>query len=151
MKTISVRQLAAVKRNAQNVSALVVKKNKLIGKVTELKNEYDATVAQIDAYEAGTKAITGGYTSEQLVNRVIETKTDANGKEVKLTKYIPKTEVLVWDEDKKVYMLVEENDQQINPNFSHEDTPVDYEEATVDMVEGSSFDPTFGAAENVEL
>mgnify|MGYP004631828623 CR=1 FL=1 len=142
MKHLTVRQLAAVKRNAQNVASLVVKKNKLAEKVADLKNEWDAIVAQIDAYEAGTKAITGGYTSEQLVDRVIEAtgKTDASGREIKITKYLPKEGVLVYDEEHKVYTIVEQEEEFLIPTQG-DDFDVDAE-AKVDEVENNNFDPT---------
>ena len=42
MKTISVRQFATIKRVAQNVNPLVVKKNKIAAKISELNEEYNA-------------------------------------------------------------------------------------------------------------
>lgn len=140
MKKLTIRQVAAVKRNAQNVASLVASKNKLAEKISELVSKYDEVVAQIDAYEAGTKAMTGGYTSEMLVDRVVEStgKQDANGRDLKITKYVPKANVLVLDEDGKAYSIM--LDEPVVANGS--DLDIDADTPNVEMVEDNSFDPT---------
>ena len=72
MKTISIRQFASVKRIAQNVSPLVVKKNKIAAKIDELNAEYNALIEEIEGHEMGVKALTGGLTSEDLVVKKVD-------------------------------------------------------------------------------
>ena len=72
MKQLSKREIAQLKRTAQNVAPLVTKKYKILEKAEMLKKEYDSIEAQISAWETATKEMTGGYTSEQLIKRVVE-------------------------------------------------------------------------------
>lgn len=72
MKQLSKREIAQLKRTAQNVAPLVTKKYKILEKAEMLRKEYESIEAQIDAWETATKEMTGGYTSEQLIKRVIE-------------------------------------------------------------------------------
>ena len=57
MNKLSVRQFATVKRVAQNVNPLVVKKNKIAAKINELNAEYNALVDEIAGHEMGIKLI----------------------------------------------------------------------------------------------
>lgn len=106
MKTISIRQLATIKRVAQNVSSLVIKKNKLVEQIKELSKELDDLINEIEGHEVGVKLLTG-HTSEELITRVIEDtgKMDKNGKPIKLTRYEPKEGVVVFNEERKVYEI----------------------------------------------
>ena len=106
-KTLSVRQFATVKRVAQNVNPLVVKKNKIAAKIDELNAEYNALVEEIEGHEMGIKALTGGLTSEDLVVKKVEDtgKVDKNGCPVKVTKYEPKEGVVVFNEETNVYEI----------------------------------------------
>ena len=119
MKTISIRQFASVKRIAQNVSPLVVKKNKIAAKIDELNIEYNALIEEIEGHEMGVKALTGGLTSEDLVVKKVEDtgKVDKNGCPVKVTKYEPKAGVVVFNEEANVYEIhVEEPEfENVNP------------------------------------
>lgn len=95
MKNLGKREIAQLKRTAQNVAPLVIKKNKIQEKISQLYVEYDLIKAQIDAWETATKAMTGGYTTEDLVDRVIENN---------VTKYVlkyPDTVVPVTEDDIK--------------------------------------------------
>lgn len=107
MKTLTVRQFATVKRVAQNVNPLVVKKNKIATKIDELNAEYNALVEEIEGHEMGIKALTGGLTSEDLVVKKVEDtgKVDKNGCPVKVTKYEPKEGVVVFNEEANVYEI----------------------------------------------
>lgn len=107
MKTITVRQFAAVKRVAQNVNPLVVKKNKIAAKIDELNAEYNALSAEIEGHEMGIKAITGGLTSESLVVKKVEDtgKVDKDGKPIKKTVYEPNPATLIFNEEKNVYEI----------------------------------------------
>lgn len=117
MRTLTVRQFAAVKRVAQNVNYAVTKKNKIAEKIALLNAELETLVAEIEGHEMGIKAISG-YTSEQLVTKVVEDtgKTDKDGKVIKVTKYEPRAEVVTFNETTKLYEI--------------KDTPV--EEASVE-------------------
>lgn len=106
-KTLTVRQFAGVKRIAQNVNPLVVKKNKIAARIDELNAEYNALTEEIEGHEMGVKALTGGLTSEDLVVKKVEDtgKVDKDGKPVKVTKYEPKAGVVVFNEEANVYEI----------------------------------------------
>lgn len=107
MKTLSIRQMATVKRVAQNVNPLVVKKNKIAAKINELNAEYNALTDEIEGHEMGIKALTGGFISEDLVIKKVEDtgKVDKDGKPIKVTKYEPKEGVVVFNEEANVYEI----------------------------------------------
>lgn len=106
-KTLTVRQFATVKRVAQNVNPLVVKKNKIAAKIDELNAEYNALTEEIEGHEMGVKALTGGLTSEDLVVKKVEDtgKVDKDGKPIKVTKYEPKEGVVIFNEEANVYEI----------------------------------------------
>lgn len=106
-KTLTVRQFAGVKRIAQNVNPLVVKKNKIAAKIDELNTEYNALTEEIEGHEMGVKALTGGLTSEDLVVKKVEDtgKVDKEGKPIKVTKYEPKASVVTYNEEQNVYEI----------------------------------------------
>lgn len=106
-KTLTVRQFAGIKRIAQNVNPLVVKKNKIASKIDELNAEYNALTEEIEGHEMGVKALTGGLTSEDLVVKKIEDtgKVDKEGKPIKVTKYEPKASVVTYNEEQNVYEI----------------------------------------------
>ena len=106
-KTLTVRQFAGVKRIAQNVNPLVVKKNKIAAKIDELNAEYNALTEEIEGHEMGVKALTGGLTSEDLVVKKVEDtgKVDKDGRPIKVTKYEPKASVVVFNEETNVYEI----------------------------------------------
>lgn len=106
-KTLTVRQFAGVKRIAQNVNPLVVKKNKIAAKIDELNAEYNTLTEEIEGHEMGVKALTGGLTSEDLVVKKVEDtgKIDKEGRPVKVTKYEPKEGVVVFNEEANVYEI----------------------------------------------
>lgn len=111
MKTISVRQFAAVKRVAQNVNFAVTKKNKIAEQINALNEQYNNLVAEIEGHEAGIIKLTG-HTSEELVTKVVITtdKVDKDGKPIKVTKYEPKDGFVVYNEEKKVYEIHDSTD-----------------------------------------
>lgn len=81
--------VGTLKRTAQNVSPLVIKKQKLLAKKKEIDSELEFIQDQIEQYEAPIKKVTGGYGTEDLIERVVEAtdKTDKNGNVVKVTKW----------------------------------------------------------------
>ena len=107
MRTLTIRQMATVKRVAQNVNPLVVKKNKIDAKIDELNAEYNALNEEIEGHEMGIKALTGGYVSEDLVVKKVEDtgKVDKDGKPIKVTKYEPREGVVTFNEEANVYEL----------------------------------------------
>lgn len=104
-KTLTVRQFASIKRIAQNVNPLVVKKNKILEKIHELQAEYNNLTEEIEGHEMGVEKLTGGLTSEDLVVKKVENtgKMDKDGKPIKITKYEPKEGVVVFNEETGVY------------------------------------------------
>lgn len=109
-KELSTRQWATIKRTAQNVLPLIQKREKLQKYVEEL----ETINAQIEGMEYGTKALTGGYTSEEVVKRVVNdyvdpttgaVKTDKDGRALKITKYVPNTDVVEFDAQANVYYI----------------------------------------------
>lgn len=107
-KELTVRQMAAIKRVAQNVNPLVTKKNKIIYKLDELREEYDSVCNEINGHEMGVISLTGGFTSEYLVEKRIEDtgKIDKEGKPIKVTKYEPRTDVVRFNQEKNVYEIL---------------------------------------------
>lgn len=101
MKTLSIRNVAALKRTAQNNYPLIAKREKLAEQIAQLQEEFNVVNAQIEGAETGSKAMTGGFTSLDLIERqVVPTgKLDANGKEIKQTKYVPREGALLLNED----------------------------------------------------
>lgn len=89
-KTFSSREIAQIKRTAQNVAPLVAKRDKVLAKVKELYSELETLDAQIDAWETAVKAMTGGYTTNEIVSRVVTETIKEDGKPVKTTTFILK-------------------------------------------------------------
>ena len=112
MKEITTRQMAMIKRIAMNVNPLVVKKNKLISKINDLTVEIAEINDAIEGNEMGIKTITGGLSSEVLIIKTVTDsgKVDKNGNPIKVTKYEPNTEYVQWNEDKKVYTIIEDKE-----------------------------------------
>lgn len=104
MITIKFRDFAAVKRVAQNVNPLVVKKEKIANKINQLNKEYNDLCQTIEGHEMGIKALTGGYTSEDLLTRVmVETgELDDKGKPKKTPKW-QLNEGVTYNKEKNVY------------------------------------------------
>lgn len=91
-KEFSKFEIATIKRTAQSVNPMVTRKNKIIEQIEELQKEWDTLNAAQNQYEEAIKTMTGGYTTEDLVTKVIETTSavDKNGKPIKVTKYVLK-------------------------------------------------------------
>lgn len=106
-KTLTVREFAAVKRVAMNVSSLVVKKNKIAAKINELNAEFNALIDEIEGHEYGVKKKTNGLTSEDLVVKKVEDtgKVDKDGKPIKKTVYEPNENTVVFNEELNVYEI----------------------------------------------
>ena len=138
MKNISASQFASIKRIYMNVSPLIIKKNKLISKINELTLEIAQINDEIAGNEMGVKALTGGYSSEQLVIRTVENtgKVNSNGSAIKSTKYSPNPEYITWNEETKKYELKELVEETLE-NTEVEDT-VNVEPTDIEPVEMES-------------
>lgn len=92
MKEFSKFEIATIKRTAQNVAPLVRKKNKIKEQLTNLEKELYLLETQQQQWEQAIITMTGGYTTEQLVDKVVETTSsvDKDGNPVKITKYVLK-------------------------------------------------------------
>lgn len=144
MKTLTVRQFAGVKRIAQNVNPLVVKKNKTAAKINKLNAEYNALTEEIEGHEMGVKSLTGGLTSEDLVVKKVEDtgKVGKDGKPVKVTKYEPKAGVVVFNEEASVYEIHIEEPEVEDVALKTVDDTEKAPETEVKAGEESPFDPT---------
>ena len=131
MKKLTIRQVAQLKRTAQNVYPLVSKKNKLIEQMNLLNAEIASINAQIDAWEYATKEMTEGFTSEDLITRKVicltnedgTPKVDKNGQQMKATKYEPKEDVLAFNEEENVYEIILNNEEPSSIEFEESETP----------------------------
>jgi hypothetical protein len=127
-KTLTTRQFATIKRVAQNVNPLVIKKGKILDKISKLEEEYRDLCVEIEGHEMGIKAITGGYTSENLVIKKVEDtgKTDKDGNPVKVTKYEPNPNRVFYNEELNIYTILEpERNEEVN---FEENEPIQEEE-----------------------
>lgn len=120
-KEISVQQYRSLVRIAQACDPSVAKKNALAAKIAALQEQIDCEQANIDAMDAGARAMTG-LPIEALIKKVIIPGTDANGKPTKTTKYVP-TDILTYDEAKKKYVITVGEDEPADAPVE-EETPV---------------------------
>ena len=119
MKKLTIRQVAQLKRTAQNVYPLVSKKNKLFVQMNLMRAEIFSINAQIDAWEHATKEMADGFTSEDLITRKVicltnedgTPKVDKNGQQMKVAKYEPKEGALDFNEEENVYEIVLEHEE----------------------------------------
>ena len=82
-------ELARMKRTAQNVDQYLSRKRKLVEQITELQNKLNSVEKLIELTDAPTKALTGGYGTEDIIRKVI-TPTDKLNKKgdiIKQTTY----------------------------------------------------------------
>lgn len=67
MKELSRFELAIVKRTAKNTKILRTKRDKLVAKIEEAQAELNVVNEAIEGFEAPIKAMTGGFTSEEVL------------------------------------------------------------------------------------
>lgn len=60
-------ELAIVKRTAQNTKSLRTKRDKLVEKIEKAQEELGVINEAIEGFEAPIKAMTGGFTSEEVL------------------------------------------------------------------------------------
>lgn len=87
MRKFTKMEVAAIKRTAANVNKFVAQKEKLAKKLEQINMEYQAIADSLEVWEAPIKKLTGGYTTEDLINKVVTTSTDKEGKQVTTVKY----------------------------------------------------------------
>lgn len=68
MRELSRFDLAIIKRTAKNTKALVAKRDKLQAMIKNNQEELDTILATIEKFEAPIIEMTGGFTSEQVLN-----------------------------------------------------------------------------------
>lgn len=68
MRELSRFDLAIIKRTAKNTKALVAKRDKLQAAIEKNQAELDTILATIEKFEAPIIEMTGGFTSEQVLN-----------------------------------------------------------------------------------
>lgn len=72
MKELSRTELATVKRTAANVKTFRTKKAKLEAQRAKIETELESVNKSIDLFEQPIIEVTGGYTSEQVLNGEME-------------------------------------------------------------------------------
>ena len=72
MKELSRTELATVKRTAANVKTFRTKKAKLEAQRAKIEAELESINKSIDLFEQPIIEVTGGYTSEQVLNGEME-------------------------------------------------------------------------------
>ena len=80
-------ELARMKRTAQNVDQFITRKNKLEAKKAEIDAELAEVNNLIELTDAPTKAMTGGYGTEDIIKKVVTPtdKLDKNSNVIKQT------------------------------------------------------------------
>ena len=66
-KELSRFEMAICKRTAQNTKSLRIKRDKLVAKIAEAQAELNVINEAIEGFEAPIKAMTGGFTSEEVL------------------------------------------------------------------------------------
>lgn len=72
MKTLSKQQVAVIKRTAQTINPLKVKRDRLVEKIGALMEEIQELDREIEVWEEAVKTMTGGYQTSDLVDKVTE-------------------------------------------------------------------------------
>lgn len=82
-------ELARMKRTAQNVEQFLQQKNKLEAKKAEIDEKLTEVLRLIELTDAPTKAMTGGYGTEDIIKKVVvpTDKLDKNGNVIKQTTF----------------------------------------------------------------
>ena len=107
MIELSTRKWATIKKTAQIVQPNVAKKQRLEAQIADLQNQLAEANASIAEWDGAIVRMTG-YSSEQLIKRVVEPsgKTDANGKPLTITKWVP-TEIVSFNEETNTYVIAD--------------------------------------------
>jgi len=131
-----------LKRTAQNNYPLNQKLAKIAKQMQELEDEKTVIEAQIKGFEMGVIALTGGYTSSDLIDRVVlpavnedgTQKVDKDGRALTITKYVPKAGVLVENGDGGYTINIVEHQEPATGELASAET-VNEESVTVENQE----------------
>lgn len=77
MKELTRFEYAIIKRTAQNTKSLRTKRDKLIAKISECQVELESINTMIEKFEQPIKEMTGGYTSEEVLNGIPELQAES--------------------------------------------------------------------------
>lgn len=107
MIELSTRKWATIKKTAQIVQPNVAKKQRLEAQIAELQKQLADANASISEWDGAIVRMTG-YSSQNLIKRVVEPsgKTDANGKPLTVTKWVP-TELVSFNEETNTYVIAD--------------------------------------------
>lgn len=72
MKELTRNEMAIVKRTAKSTKQLRDKKAKLLAKVADIQAELASIEENIEIFEKPIKHLTGGFTSEEVLNGVMD-------------------------------------------------------------------------------
>lgn len=72
MRELTRNEMAIVKRTAKNTKQLRDKRDRIIAKQQELEAQLVGINNQIELFEQPIKQLTGGYTSEEVLNGTME-------------------------------------------------------------------------------
>lgn len=94
---------AQIKRTAQNCYSITKRMEKINETINQLQEEYNELTTQYEEYNAPIKRLTGGYTSNELVDRVVTNtgKMDKNGNEIKTVQWVLKYPETIVPEKKE--------------------------------------------------
>jgi hypothetical protein len=118
-KEISYSQFQQVKSAAKMIDPNMRKIEALKKKIMPLVAEMKQYQALNDSLEAGIVSVIGFHVSD-LVKKVIEPTgaVGKDGKPIKVTKYLP-TDIVTYDEQKKVYVIETPSTDEINAEEDH--------------------------------
>lgn len=144
-KVISSRELARIKGVVKLLLPEVAKREKLLEKMKEL----DIINATIDSMEAGFKPLTGGMSTLDLINKVVEPafnedgspKLDDKGKQVNKTTFVPNPKYLVPTGQNGGYMLNTESWEEGAEATSENEQSGTTEEPAVKEPESATEEP----------
>lgn len=117
MKTLTSRDLAFLKRNAQNVYPRVMRYTKLKKELESIQEKIKEVEDEIFAIETGSRLITGGFNSTELIVRTAVTnsnKLDKYGCPSTSFIYEPDTEILSKNED-GTWSIIKEQEEAAEP------------------------------------
>lgn len=116
-KTLSTRQFAVLKRTAMNTYPLLARKERMENQIAEMTKELAVIDAQIQGAETGSRALTGGFNSLELIERIVvpSGKVDKDGREIKMTKFVAKADALVQNEDKTYSIILTKDETPVAP------------------------------------
>lgn len=77
MKELTRFEMAVVKRTAQNTKSLRTKRDKLVAKISACQVELESINTMIEKFEQPIKEMTGGYTSEEVLNGIPELQAES--------------------------------------------------------------------------